>query len=154
MTDDQRPDDYVWTLPAEAADYVQIRINRTAIARRSSTADLEDRNWLPAEIELKTGAFHGAFSAALRAEELAVFASELRQLCDTLKGQAELASMERQLELLVTADRLGQLSMVGTARDAAGEGNALQFSITLDQSVLGPVVDELGLLVKSFPPEA
>lgn len=83
--------------------------------------------WLPSHITIRTGGFHGNFSADLDSWGFARFATELKSLYADLKRSATFTTYERQLELTIVGDGIGHMRLHGEAMDYAGTGNKLIF---------------------------
>lgn len=130
-------------------DHLRIRV----IGRMHPNADdYWDGNWLMTPLEVVVGAFRGSVSASLRADELQGFLNALKHLDDTMRGEAELSSMEEWLTLRVSVDRVGHLDVAGEMTDRPGVGNTLRFHIgDLDQSHLRTIIDALEVAMASFP---
>jgi len=135
-------------LGGEATEYVEV----TILGRSAPEAtDYWDGNWLRSEVRLRTGGFTAAFRANLRTHEIADFAAELRSIHATLRGGAELRTMEEQLKLAFSGDGRGHFQVKGEARDEAGIGNQLRFELSLDQTELPPLLRKLDDVVSRYP---
>jgi hypothetical protein len=108
-------------------------------------------NWLHAEVEVAVGRFRGWVAEDLRADELADFAEQLERLLDTFQGAAEFRTLEGWLELTITGDRRGHLTLAGRLRDQTGLGNTLSFSLAYDQTYFHRMLDGLRDAVERFP---
>jgi hypothetical protein len=132
----------------EERDYFSITLLHRAYP---DAHDYWDGNWLRSEVEVVVGGFRGRVAEVLRADELAEFSSQLARLIDTLQGTAEFRTMEHWLELTVTSDRRGHLTLSGELRDEPGLGNILSFSLEYDQTYFRPMSDGLRDAVERFP---
>jgi hypothetical protein len=99
--------------------------------------------WLSARVRINVGGFVGDVSMSLLFSELIRFKEELEPLYRTLRGKAELKTIEGQLHVVVEVDKLGHVKASGELLDAAGIGNALRFEIRFDQTLLWHTVSEL-----------
>ena len=118
----------------EKRDYLSV----TLLCRAYPDAqDYWDGNWLRSEVEVVVGGFRGWIAELLRAEELVEFGNQLARLLDTFQGTAEFRTMEGWLELAITSDRRGHLTLSGRLRDEPGIGNSLSFSFEYDQTYFG-----------------
>jgi len=118
---------------------------------RAPIGEYYDDNWLTVEIRVQAGGFHGKAKAAIIADDLVRFATELRPLFETLSGSAKFASMEDQLNLRLVGDGKGHIELHGEIADRAGIGNRLHFSLQFDQSQLGASIRELERVTTQFP---
>jgi hypothetical protein len=92
--------------------------------------------WVQAEVEISVPGFIGKISPSVEAEDFRNFTHQLRNLYDTLSGQAEFEPREKQFVLLVKAGTLGHVSILGDAWTNATYGSHLEFELELDQSYL------------------
>jgi len=113
--------------------------------------EYHDDNWLRVRVTVHAGAFSASYDAAFLTEELARFREQLETLYQSLRGQAEFATLEGQLSLLLTVDERGEVLVRGVAIDVPGTGNRLQFQLTLDQSHLRSAIDELRQVTDRYP---
>ncbi len=114
--------------------------------------DYWDGNWLISPIELVVGCFRATIGAGLRAEELKKLREGLEQLNATLKGEAQLESLEGWISLRVVVDRRGGIVIIGRAVDRPGGKNELSFEIGgLDQSYLQGIIAALREVEVLFP---
>ena len=129
-------------------EYVEVDVLRR---ERPAAADVNDGNWLVARVVLEVGGFHAGYEAAIGADDVARFAQEVRRLHGDLRGQAEFATMEDQLRLLLVGDGQGHVSLTGAAQDRRGTGNRLEFHLELDQTQLAPLLGQLERVLAQFP---
>jgi hypothetical protein len=113
--------------------------------------DRWDGNWVRAAVEVAAGGFRGEVGGDLRAEELASLHRAIARLAESIAGEARFTTMEDWLSIVVTGDRHGHVELAGEVRDQPGVGNTLAFRLALDQTHLGPMVDQLGRVVSEFP---
>lgn len=113
--------------------------------------DYWDGNWLEAEVTLQAGGTSARFVLDIRAEEVLAFRNAVAQLYDTLSGVACFATMEEQLSIRLSGDGKGQIEAEGETRDVAGTGNRVLFSMSLDQTMLAPLLKDLSLVVAVHP---
>jgi hypothetical protein len=84
--------------------------------------------------------FAGEVSCDLRTEELVDFRAQLARLYESLEGDAAFATMEGWLTLALHGDHSGHVRVDGELFDRAGRmGNALRFSVQVNQSYLPPI---------------
>lgn len=131
------------------AEHVALRV----VARMNPEhSDYWDGNWLRTVVIVHVGAFEATYKAALRTDELSRFRGEVGKLYQTLKGQAHLRSMEQWLDVVISTDGLGNMSITGEARDEPGLGNRLRFTIDdYDQTDLPGLIQALDEALDRFP---
>lgn len=128
------------------------RVVFRAIRRTSPDADdFWDGNWIDSEVELAVGGFRGGYAAYLRSNEFDSFRKGLVEISETLRGEAEFTTMEGQIELRLTTDRVGHIKVTGRAEDQAGIGNRLTFEFEIDQTCLASTIRSLDELLRVFP---
>lgn len=118
---------------------------------REPVGEYYDDNWLTVEIRVWAGGFRGSTSASLLTHELNQFLPPLRSLYESLAGTAEFKTMEEQLGLRLSGDGQGHIALSGEIYDQPGIGNRLQFSLSLDQTLLAKSIRELEQVVAAFP---
>jgi len=99
--------------------------------------------WVPVNITIRTGGFSGQFKAAFLARDMVKFRDELRTLYESLNGYATFETLENQMHLRVTVDKLGHIYVDGELRDEVCISNKLIFQMSFDQTYLGHTVQEL-----------
>ena len=118
-------------------------------------SDYWDGNWLTAMIDVASGAWHGNYQAALRAEEFVHFRDQLHRLSEDRESPpAEFESMEPWLRFSVhRSDRHGQMRVSGRAQTEPffDSHNVLYFVLELEQGFLGATLNELGKVIEEFP---
>lgn len=100
-------------------------------------------DWFAANVRVASGIWSGGFRWEFHKGELHQFAEELDQLYRTLLGTAKLIPMEPNLELEMTGDGKGHITVKGQARAEFGTGTYLTFRLEVDQT-------ELPIIVKSL----
>jgi hypothetical protein len=118
---------------------------------RQPTGEYYDDNWLSVQITVAAGAFEGSFDAAFLTSELVAFRDQLQALHTTLRGTAELRTLEEQLSLDCVGNGLGSIELSGVAFDQPGIGNRLAFKLALDQTQVGAALAQLEVVVSEFP---
>jgi hypothetical protein len=106
---------------------------------------------LRVEAHVQVGGFRGKVSAAILTGELTEFLSRLYPISETLRGSAEFATMEGQLNLRLQGDGKGHIELRGEIADRPGIGNRLHFTLRFDQSQLGASIRELERVTSQFP---
>jgi hypothetical protein len=119
---------------------------------RPDATDYDDGNWLNAEVRLAAGGFKAGFAATVRSDELADFRQELAELIATEKGAAVFSTTEEQRLIALEADGRGHITVTGEARDMAGTGNLLAFTVPeLDLSELPALLRTLDGILAVHP---
>jgi hypothetical protein len=119
--------------------------------REHGTDDYWDGNWLSCRVSVRSRGFRGAFDASLRSEEFVRMRDGVRVCMEDLRGTFVFETMEEQLSVVAKGDGLGHFTAECTARDAAGWGNLLTFTLTFDQTRLAPLAAALDALVRAYP---
>ena len=110
----------------------------------------DDYAWMGVVVSISAGYFSGKFPASFVSQELAEFYRQGMILYETLKGSAEFSTLERQLGFILTSNSLGHIELKGEARDVAGTGNTLKFSLTFDQTQLRSSLAQLAELLSIY----
>jgi hypothetical protein len=110
----------------------------------SPPAKDEGYDWVSAEARIAVGGFSGCTRLTITAADMRRFHSQLQSLDRDLRGQAEFRTIEDQLYLKVGVDHLGHVNVSGYIKDDASFGNRLTFEMAFDQTLLAPIVAELG----------
>lgn len=110
-----------------------------------------DAEWLNAEAEFQLNGFAARFEFSLRLGELVSFYEELQVFHSTLKGKAQLESIEDNVSILLNTDGLGHVLVDGTLRDRSYRIKTA-FQMETDQTYLSDIIrdcreilDKLGL---------
>lgn len=96
----------------------------------------DDEGWIRTEVEVRNSSFYGAFETSFRDDELIAFTSELREVYESLTGEARLHAIEGCLSLDVIAAKHGTMDLKGCATDDPWSGRQLRFAFAIDQSFL------------------
>ncbi len=118
---------------------------------RAPLGEVFDDNWLVARVELSVGAFSGEFALSLTPQDFETFFAQLEQLYETLTGYAKFQTIEEQVEVSLSGDGKGGVEVVGFALDRAGIGNRLEFSFSIDQTFIPPMLSQLREIITEFP---
>lgn len=136
------------TIRGENGDLLRI----TLLGRSHPGAtDFWDGNWLWATVEVRAGAFRGSVCGDLRADELFRFLRQLVTLQESLGGTAEFQTMEGWLSLRLVGDGQGHMACRCVLRDKPGIGNALECTLTTDQTFIRETAAQLAAAVQAFP---
>lgn len=129
-------------------DRVEIDVLRY---ERAPVGDYHDDNWLTVQILVAAGGFRGKVDASILTAELVDFLTQLHSLKETLRASAVLSTVEEQLELTLTGDGKGHITLSGNVLDQLGSGNRLVLEFSFDQSQLNASIRELTEVVERFP---
>jgi hypothetical protein len=132
----------------EPDDYLAIHVLGRS---HPDCTDYWDGNWLRAEVDVVVGGFRGRVTGDLRSDELAQFHEELSRLHESLRGSAELATMENWLSIDVVGDGRGHMTFECEVRDAPGYGNTLRCEFGYDQTFIPPILAQLGKALLQYP---
>lgn len=121
---------------------------------RPASGDYHDDNWVNVGVYVAVGAFSGRFATSFLTEEFVAFRSQLRELYETLNGEATFTTIEGQLTLNLVGDGRGGITLKGEALDQPGVGNCLSFEMALDQTYLASALDGLDQVIAAFPVRA
>lgn len=113
--------------------------------------DYWDGNWLACRVSVQARGFRGTFDASLRSEEFVTMRDGVHMCMSDLNGTFVFETMEEQVSIVARGDGLGRFTANCTARDAAGWGNLLTFTLSFDQTRLAPLAAELDSLVGAYP---
>jgi hypothetical protein len=116
-----------------------------------SSNDYRDGNWLNAVVKFHLGAFRGKYDCALRTEEFAAFYEQAITLSQTLSGSAVFKTLEQQIEINLTGNGMGQITVAGVLQDDAGIGNQLKYAFEIDQTYLQALTKELWAIIEKYP---
>jgi hypothetical protein len=114
--------------------------------------DRWDADWINIRAVAEAKGAHVELSGSwLRSSELATFAEELAKMHKTLQGVAHLNCIEPMLDVkLRFVDSVGHIkAVVQITPDHLTQSH--QFEFEVDQSHLGPVVEQCRQVLKAFP---
>jgi hypothetical protein len=131
--------------------YERVSIEVLGYVHAERLGNLYDNNWLRVQVAVAAGSFRVSFDAMFLAQELVKFQDELSLLYNSVKGTARFETLEGQLQLDLTCDALGSVALHGVARDQAGIGNKLDFSLNLDQTQVGSALQQLRDILVLYP---
>lgn len=110
-----------------------------------------DREWVRTRVKVVLPGYRVFFDGDMRTCELPPFLSDLKRMNESLRGSAELTTLEEFLELRGKMDELGHIEWSGRIRYPVGIGATLTFEFRGDQSYLPELISELEGLCKAFP---
>jgi hypothetical protein len=112
--------------------------------------DYWDGNWLRAEVEVVAGGFRGLVSGDLRSDEFAHFRDALAILNESLRGEAEFATLERWLNVRAIGDGRGHVTFACEVRDE-GARATLTCEFIDDQTCLASLLRQLDQALLLYP---
>jgi hypothetical protein len=127
-----------------------IRLKVLGLSHPDST-DFWDGNWLRTSVVAHVGGFTGSYATDLRADEFRKFCEELRQLYQTLRGDATFETLEGQVVLVFSGDGLGHVAVKAELMDRAGTANLLRCAFDIDQTYLPAIIESLRTLDATWP---
>ncbi|SDE45978.1 hypothetical protein SAMN05216464_106220 [Mucilaginibacter pineti] len=111
-----------------------------------------DKNWIKSKITVKAGGFSGEYHADLMTVDFKQFEKQLSTLYDNLSGGAAFHDLEGYLEIRIIGDGVGHFEVNVTADDSPGANSrTLTFSMTIDQTYIKPIVNNLKKITEAFP---
>lgn len=119
------------------SEYVQITLPES----------YSSEGWAQAEVEIAVHCFHGKIKPWVEAADFEQFTVELRNLYESLQGEARLAPREQQFTLKMVGIGGGHIEVTGEAWSQPTCENKLDFTLMLDQSYLLPPLRELEILM-------
>jgi len=108
----------------ESGDHVSVRI-----LHRLDRHPTDDSGWLVCPVHVHVGGFSGDVATALHAREVHRFGSALRAVRQGLRRTAVLESAEDWIDLTVSRESDGALTVSGYLADEPGVGSRLRFRI-------------------------
>ncbi len=123
---------------------------RVAVEVTSKPTNDGGYNWVKAHVSVFVGGFSGNIEANFLTSDFVRFRDGLRILHNDLKGNAVFETLEGQLNLKLSVDKLGHVTVDGEAVDIAGVGNKLIFQMNFDQSYLSQTLQELDAVIAGF----
>jgi hypothetical protein len=108
--------------------------------------------WVHAEVVVKSGAWSGRYAAEFHQTDFSQFAADLGALYSVLSGAATLSSMDGYLDLTLTGDGLGHISVAGAAWDRPAFGSHLEVSYEIDQTYLPAILASVESVLRQVSP--
>ncbi|MDR2385884.1 MAG: hypothetical protein LBD80_09555 [Tannerella sp.] len=115
----------------------------------SETDDYWDGNWLESEIRIDVPGFNTLYGTNLRVDDLQRFYEKLTDLQSRNINEAEFTTMEEGLYLHCELVANGLIECKGKANNDTG--NSLNFRLQTDLASLDIFVNELKMILKSYP---
>jgi hypothetical protein len=92
--------------------------------------------WLDAEVRVSLGAWSGRYAARFHEDDFPPFARQLEELHATLVGEARLSSLDGYLDITLTGDGVGHITIAGEAWDRPRWASHLVIAYEMDQTEL------------------
>ena len=127
-----------------------IRIELIGLSHESAELNW-DKNWITGCVKLKAGGFSGEFNAEFMTMDFIQFQEQLEFLYNNLSENANLKTLEDQVEIKIIGDGIGHLEAECVVMDSAGFGNKLKFEIAFDQTFLPKIINQLKQITSKFP---
>lgn len=108
-------------------------------------------NWLNVKVAVEVGRFSGLVTGQLRAEELASLQADLEKLHRSLSGSVKFSTMENWMSFELMGDGKGHIACTGRVADEYGHGNRLNFYLSIDQTYLPEILNDLQRVNSTFP---
>ena len=118
--------------------------------RNNESIDIEDANWLDAEIKINVPGFKGLYKANLRAEDFERFYKDLNKLKTGKFFQIELTTMEEGIYLKGSLDLLGTIKWEGIARSYWGN-SVLTFEMETDYASIDALIEQTLEILNEYP---
>lgn len=130
------------------ATFVKILVSRQLYP---NSADIHDKNWLKALVEMQSGGFQGALNIDLWISDFTLFKNELEQLYQKLEGTAHFENIEDNIIIHLTGNGRGHINVSAILKDFDGRHeNSLEINFEIDQSFIPKLVADIQKLVSSF----
>lgn len=111
-----------------------------------------DKNWIRIRIIISAGKFNGDYFAEIMTIEFEELKQGFQRLYNDLGGEFKFESREGHLNLRIKGDGIGHFDCVCQADDDPGiYGTVLKFSIHFDQTQIYELVNQLDLIMKTYP---
>lgn len=113
-------------------------------------SDYWDGNWLSTKIEVKSGAFVGAYTATLRSDEVETFRSQLQELAEGERDGAQFEATEDWLQIDAARDSEGAILRC-LCKSRSGAEGGLTFNVTLSSEAVTALLEQLEAIMQEFP---
>ena len=100
-------------------------------------------DWLPVRVKIKVQGFVADVQISIVPVELLHFKEALEPVYRDVRGQAQFATMERQVAITITMDKLGHVTATGDLQGDFENNNRLVFTIKYDQTLLWHTISEI-----------
>ena len=117
---------------------------------RPDLMDSDDRNWLQATVEVRSGRMAGAIACSLRTEDIGEFRSGLAGMTDAGDASGEFKTMEDRLRIKVERSTPGRLMISGHIAEDSG-GDRLSFRFVTDADGIPAMLQDLDEVLDEYP---
>ena len=107
-------------------------------------------DWFQAETNISVNSFKGNITPYFEISDFNRFYTQLVELYEKLKGEAELNPIEGQFGLKLIGDGMGHIQVEGIAYTHATYGSCLKFEFEEDQTHLPKLIKSLEQVVHSY----
>jgi hypothetical protein len=135
MTENLQP---CWSVGYSERERISFRLFPPVADKES-----EGYDWIRARASIKAGDFIGETDLMLTLADITQFRDQAVTLHRELKGCAEFATIEGQVDFKIETDGLGHMEVNGSLRDDISSGNRLAFVIEFDQTFLERTIFEI-----------
>lgn len=119
-----------------------------SLAQKEPKDKFLDGIWIPVDIQVYAGKFHGKTDDELSKRSILLFINELEILYDKLVGHARISSFEGKVDVKIVGDGLGHIKLDFMIE---GEIARLQFETEMDQTFLPKLIKELRSMLDGTP---
>lgn len=116
------------------------------------STDWADANWLVTSLSASVKKFEAEAEATLRSDEFDSFLPLLKEFIGSSNGDVVFEAMERQLSLSFHRYSASFAELTVEVRGTPGLGPNLIFYLTLDESALEDLANDIGSLLVEYPP--
>ena len=110
----------------------------------------DDRNWLQATVEVRSGRMAGAIACSLRTEDIGDFRSGLARMTDADDVSGEFKTMEDRLAIKVERGGSGSLTVTGHISEQP-DGDGLSFRFTTAADGIPNMLKDLDEILDEYP---
>ena len=123
---------------------------RVSGRERPDFTDVDDRNWLQATVEVRSGRMAGAIACSLRTEDIGEFRGGLARMTDVDTASGEFKTMEDRLGIKVERGTPGRLTISGHIGEEPG-ADRLQFRFGAAADGIPMMLQDLDEVLDEYP---
>lgn len=109
--------------------------------------------WLIAQVDFEQDMFSACFKISVMVNDLYSFSDQLKPFQKALNGIAIFSNIEGNVQVTLSTDGLGHISIEGLLQHPNNPDLKLQFIIDSDQTLLPELILECNQILKHFPPK-
>ena len=132
-----------------SADRARLKL-RISGRERPDFTDGDDRNWLQAVVEVRSGRMAGAIACSLRTEDIGDFRSGLARMTDAGDAFGEFKTMEDRLAIKVERSASGRLTVTGHISERP-DGDRLSFRFATATDGIPMMLQDLDEILDEYP---